>query len=795
MSAKPPANIFPKPIDKGVDPEDIAGWSITEIIGQGGMGKVYKGNKGLDVAAIKIISPDKLHGEYLTRFRREIKAMKMINNLYVAEFKDADINFKIPYIAMEYIYGNPLNQLIHYKENFTEREWASIAIKLFMGLTDIHMRGELIHRDIKPHNIMKFKNTTGIKIIDFGVVKGANFNTLTHTDSNPGTKIYMSPEQLEEAKVITNKTDIFSMGMTLVELATHKHPFTLDKSIHYVPAHILSKSPDLVGLTENQKIICEMALEKDPDIRSSAQEIVSTIRKLYKLPLFPIRPPSSSALIRVPSITRNNKNADTNLEGVLQEFDQIKKVAKRIEVAQKISKKTLPSQGSLDNFSDFLAYFLMGVRDTFILNIASAKFSSSAYIQGITEAEKMITLEAISNNFLEPKLNQTELTKMNGLGWEDPEEKLPNYTIFCKQDQVTLNKMSKVIVKTIFEVYGAEINTTFFLRPITESQAKEIHKKFNIKLEDDGSFKLPAENEVKKVTKNNSYVDWRLIGIFDSNTPNLLKEFLAVNRKTHRVYRRSAKKWIFERIDSDVLSEFPLALPLSTKSIALFDKAQELRKSLEYNNFTFEYVNFAPTPSDEFLEKHKLNRLLSKRIPKELMVIYYNTKVRVNKQIAGLVMWDQDGWLWLRKEGKWQIIQDDIWEFSLSIDDVRPEFIDFYDNFNRNGQKLLTEEIIKEFIHDSDEQEVRVAKQDRVAKGDRVAKEITESKDNKKLIYSELPSALQNLIRDLVKRVEEKIGEDSSVFVFYLQEFMSGKNSYTQSELTSYMAKLLRILA
>ena len=62
MSAKPPANIFPKPIDKGVDPEDIAGWSITEIIGQGGMGKVYKGNKGLDVAAIKIISPDKLHG-------------------------------------------------------------------------------------------------------------------------------------------------------------------------------------------------------------------------------------------------------------------------------------------------------------------------------------------------------------------------------------------------------------------------------------------------------------------------------------------------------------------------------------------------------------------------------------------------------------------------------------------------------------------------------------------------------------------------------------------------------------
>jgi len=384
---------------------------------------------------------------------------------------------------------------------------------------------------------------------------------------------------------------------------------------------------------------------------------------------------------------------------------------------------------------------------------------------------------------------------MNDLGWEDPEEKLPNFTIFCKQDQLTINKMSKVIVKTIFEVYGAEMDTTFFLRPITESQAKEIHKKFNIKLEDDGSFKLPTENAVRKVTKNNSYVDWRLLGIFDSSTPNILKEFLAVNRKTHRVYRRSAKSWVFERIDSDVLSEFPLALPLSTKAIALVDKGHELRQPLKYNDFTFEYVNFAPTPSEEFLEKHKLNRALPKRIHKELMVIYYNTKVRINKQIAGLVMWDQDGWLWLRKDGKWQIIQDDIWEFSLSIDDVRPEFIDFYDNFNKSGQKILTEDIMKEFIHDSDEKEDRVVKQDRGAKGDRAAKEIAESKDNKKLIYSELPSALQNLIRDLVKRVEEKIGEDSSMYVFYLQKFMSGESSYTQSELTSYMAKLLRILA
>jgi hypothetical protein len=341
-----------------------------------------------------------------------------------------------------------------------------------------------------------------------------------------------------------------------------------------------------------------------------------------------------------------------------------------------------------------------------------------------------------------------------------------------------------LIVRTIFEVYGAEMNTTFFLRPITESQAKEIHRRFNIKLEDDGSFKLPEENAVKKVTKNNSYVDWRLIGIFASSTPNNLTELLAVNRKTNRVYRRSAKSWVFERIDSDVLSEFPLALPLSTKAIALVDKGNELRQSLKYNDFTFEYVNFAPTPSEEFLEKNKLNRLLPKRIPKELMVIYYNTKVRINKQIAGLVMWDQNGWLWLRKEGKWQIIQDDIWEFSLSIDDVRPEFIDFYDNFNKSGQKILTEDIIKKFIHDPDETE------------DSLAKEIAEAKDKKKLIYSELPSSLQNLIRDLVRRVEEKIGEvaDQEVGIIELRKFMSDASYSNQNELTSHMAKLLRIL-
>lgn len=680
---------FPKPVNPKEDPSEIDGWLITEIIGQGGMGKVYKGNKDLEVAAIKTIAPGKLKGEYLTRFRREIKAMKMIQNLYVAEIKGAKLDNEIPYMAIEYIYGNSLDDLITHKKEVTEKSWAIMAMKLFMGLRDIHLRG-LIHRDIKPANIMKFKDQDRVKIIDFGIVKGEQFNQITLTSANPGTLLYMSPEQLLHKK-LTSKTDIFSLGVTMCMLATFRHPFEPKKPSENVLSKISYEDPDLSQLTENQKIICQMALIKDPEKRSDASDIVSTIHKLYKLPAFPIRKIVNSKVAVKPEIKKKNSTVKaSNLSGVLEE----------IQVKQNLPKtnKVKVSPDALENFINFLTHYILGVKNTFNLSVDTSKFAFSPYIQGITEADGMITLEAVSNNFLEPKLNSQELAQMKKLGWEDPEDQLPNFTIFCKQDKPNILKISKVISSTLFDIFEANQSSTFNLRPITENQALEINKKFNIKFDDDGSFKLPELNKAKTSKKNNTYIDWKLIGIFNSRPKYEFIELLTVNRKTHRVYRRRAKEWVFDRIDSNILSDFPLALPFSTKAISLVDDYFEKKKTLTYNHFGEDYINLAPTPTDEFLKDFRIERFAPNPDALDtLQVLYYNIEARGKAEVAALTKEDE-GYYWLRRNKEWHLISDDMYQFFQSCDSVKPSFIEFYDKYNQSGIKELPKELIRPYL-------------------------------------------------------------------------------------------------
>ncbi len=124
-----------------------------------------------------------------------------------------------------------------------------------MGLQEVDAR-KLVHRDIKPANIMQLTDRAEIRIIDFGVVKGADRSNRSNQTVLAGTMSYMSPEQLN-FEVPTHKSDIFSAGITLAQLVTGKHPFVSIDSYEPIEQRIKEFEPNLNGLSDLQRNVCK----------------------------------------------------------------------------------------------------------------------------------------------------------------------------------------------------------------------------------------------------------------------------------------------------------------------------------------------------------------------------------------------------------------------------------------------------------------------------------------------------------------------------------------------------------
>lgn len=246
---------------KDDEPLYIGKWKILHVIGAGGMGKVFEGiDKNGTKAAIKIIQAEIFNQNFLERFEKEIAAMRMLNSPYVAKVIDYDLNHDPAYMAIELIHGKTLAKIIKNESQITEQRWTTVARQLLLGLEVMKAR-KLVHRDIKPANIMQLIDRPEIRIIDFGVVKGEDRSSRLNQTVLAGTMAYMSPEQLN-FETPTHKSDIFSAGITLVELANGKHPFFFKSSQEALEKNIKNAEPDLNGLSVFQKTLCRAYLIK-----------------------------------------------------------------------------------------------------------------------------------------------------------------------------------------------------------------------------------------------------------------------------------------------------------------------------------------------------------------------------------------------------------------------------------------------------------------------------------------------------------------------------------------------------
>lgn len=266
-----------------LEPNQIIGdrYQIIEQIGTGGMANVYCANDiKLDrEITLKVLKEEFVDEEFIRKFRKEATAAAKLNHPNIAGVYDVGNDGNIYYIVMEYVDGYTLKDIIKIKAPFSNEEILGISIQIANALSVAHNAG-IVHRDIKPQNILVTKDGNA-KVTDFGIARASSSNTIT-TDAM-GSVHYFSPEQAR-GSYTDFKTDIYSLGIVMFEMATGRIPFEGDGVVQLAMKHINEPLPNIKMLNANvsdslEKIILK-ATQKNVDNRyKTASLLIEDLKK------------------------------------------------------------------------------------------------------------------------------------------------------------------------------------------------------------------------------------------------------------------------------------------------------------------------------------------------------------------------------------------------------------------------------------------------------------------------------------------------------------------------------------
>ena len=301
----------------------ISNYIIKEFIAEGGMGSVYLcehetlGWK----AAVKILHPEfAVNKEVLARFKQEAKTLSELKHPNIVEILDFGVADNQPFLIMEFVEGQPLDEYI---EKVTgpigEEDAVNIMKQILYAVQEAHKKG-IIHRDLKPSNVV-INRKKEVKILDFGIAKklGSDDYNKTRMGQKLGTLPYMSPEQIKGLKDISYATDIYSLGVLLHQMVTGKPPYASDLTEYDISKNVveypLPRVKDIYPGVKDyfQGIIDKATSKKAEDRYVSCEQFLIEVNKV-----FVDNSPSSESKKEV--VKKSDKGSDTSTKKTKQSY-------------------------------------------------------------------------------------------------------------------------------------------------------------------------------------------------------------------------------------------------------------------------------------------------------------------------------------------------------------------------------------------------------------------------------------------------------------------------------------------
>jgi serine/threonine protein kinase/Tfp pilus assembly protein PilF len=506
-------------------------YQIIEVLGKGGMGKVYKAidKKLNEEVALKLIKPEIASDKKtLERFNNELKFARKIAHKNVGRMYELMEEKGTHFITMEYVPGQDLRGLIRQTRQLTVGTAVSIAKQVCEGLTEAHRLG-VIHRDLKPQNIMIDKEGMA-RIMDFGIARSVSGKSITGAGVMIGTPEYMSPEQVE-SKETDQRSDIYSLGVILYEMITGRVPFEGDTplSVALKQKTEVPQNPKEFN-TQIPEDLCRVVLkclEKEKQKRyQSASEVRSELENIEKGIPSTERIVSKRRPITSKEITVTFRLKKLLIPAfvivvlaiitvtVLQLFQQKEAIPNgpgktSLAVLPFVDMSPEKDQGYLcDGIADTLINSLSNIKDLQVPSRTSA-FSFKDKEQDVREIGKKLNVEAVLEGSVQKADNRIRITAQlinveDGYQLWSERFNRELEDVFTIQDEISLAIVNNLKLKLLgeekaklmkhytdnVEAYNLYLEGLFFWNKRTEEGLKKAMEYFNKAIENDKNYAL-----------------------------------------------------------------------------------------------------------------------------------------------------------------------------------------------------------------------------------------------------------------------------------------------------------------